>query len=72
MTAKRIFILNGHPAVSSLNRTLAEAYADAARDAGHDVRITHLHDLEFDLDFEFGGYDHVKPLEAPLEQVLAE
>lgn len=72
MTAKRIFILNGHPAAHSLNRTLAEAYADAARDAGHDVRITHLHDLAFDVDFEFGGYDHVKPLETPLEEVLAD
>lgn len=72
MTPKRIFILNGHPAASSLNRTLAESYAQAARDAGHEVRLTNLHDLNFDPDFGFGGYDNVKPLEPELEQVLAD
>lgn len=72
MTPKRVFILNGHPAESSLNRTLAESYAEAARDAGHEVRLTHLHDLKFDPDFGFGGYENVKPLEAELEQVLAD
>ncbi|MEM7425431.1 MAG: NAD(P)H-dependent oxidoreductase [Pseudomonadota bacterium] len=72
MTSKRIFILNGHPGQSSLNRTLAENYAAAATRAGHHVRLTHLHDLEFDADYEFGGYDNWKPLEADLEQVLAD
>ncbi|MEM8974871.1 MAG: NAD(P)H-dependent oxidoreductase [Pseudomonadota bacterium] len=72
MTPKRIFILNGHPAASSLNRTLAESYAQAARDAGHEVRLTNLHDLNFDPDFGFGGYDNFKPLEPELEQVLAD
>lgn len=70
MTSKRIFILNGHPAESSLNRTLAESYADAAGAAGHEVRITHLHDLAFDPDYGFGGYEKQKPLEAHLEKVL--
>ena len=69
MTQRRIFILNGHPAKSSLNRTLAEAYADAARDAGHDVRITHLNDLSFDPDYGFGGFKEWKPLEPALEGV---
>ena len=72
MTTKRIYILNGHPAESSLNRTLAETYAAAARDVGHEVRLTHLHGLAFDLDFGFGGYDNQKPLEPDLEQVLAD
>ncbi|MFT6556807.1 NAD(P)H-dependent oxidoreductase [Sneathiella sp.] len=70
MDAKRIYILNGHPATNSLNRTLAEAYANAARDAGHDVRLTHLCDLDFDPDYGFGGFEKHKPLEAALEQVL--
>ena len=70
MTHKRIFILNGHPAESSLNRTLAESYADAARAAGHEVRLTHLHDLTFDPDYGFGGYENQKPLEAELEHML--
>lgn len=70
MESKRIYILNGHPAENSLNRTLAEAYAKAARLAGHKVKLTHLHDLKFDSDFEFGGYDNLKPLEPGLEEVL--
>ena len=70
MTKKRIFVLNGHPAETSLSRTLAETYADAARQAGHEVRITHLHDLTFDADYEYGGYAKSKPLEPELEKVL--
>ena len=61
-TAKRIYILNGHPAENSLSRAMAEAYADAARAAGHDVRLTHIHDLDFDPDYGFGGYKNQKPL----------
>jgi len=72
MNTKRIYILNGHPASNSLNRTLAEAYAEAAREAGHQVRLTHLHDLDFDPDFGFGGYENQKPLESGLEQVLGD
>ncbi|WP_197916764.1 NAD(P)H-dependent oxidoreductase [Thiosulfatihalobacter marinus] len=70
MTPKRIFVLDGHPAASSLTRSLAESYANAARGAGHQVRLTHLHDLEFDPDYGFGGYVNQKPLEPGLEQVL--
>jgi NAD(P)H dehydrogenase (quinone) len=70
LTVKRIFILNGHPAEHSLSRTLVEAYADAARQAGHEVRITHLHDLHFDGDFEWVNFEHPKPLEPALEQWL--
>ena len=70
MTSKRIYILNGHPAENSLNRALSESYAEAARKAGLEVRLTHLHDLQFDPDFEFGGYAHIKPLEQSLEKVL--
>ena len=69
---KRIYVLNGHPAATSLSRTFAEIYALAARGAGHEVRLTHLHDLAFDSDFSFGGYTQLKPLEPDLEQVLAD
>lgn len=72
MSAKRIFILDGHPAASSLSRTFAQAYADAARKAGHDVRLTHIHDLEFDADYGFAGYARHKPLEPGLEAFLAD
>ena len=70
ITLKRIFILNGHPAEHSLSRTLVEAYADAARQAGHEVRVTHLHDLQFDGDFGWVNFEHPKPLEPALEQWL--
>lgn len=70
MTPKRIFILDGHPAETSLSHTLTEAYAASARKAGHEVRVTHLHDLDFDLDYGFGGYQNSKPLEPVLERLL--
>ena len=66
MSAKRIFVLNGHPAKHSLSRSIAEAYAEAAKGAGHDVRLTHIHDMEFDSDFGAAGYQAVKPLEPHL------
>lgn len=69
---KRIFILNGHPAERSLNRTLAETYAAAAQAAGHDVRLTHLRDMAFDSDYGFNGYTYSKPLEPDLETLLGD
>ena len=70
MNKKRIFILNGHPAEVSLSKKLTETYADAAIAEGHEVRITHLHDLSFDSDFGFAGFAKTKPLEPALEKVL--
>ena len=67
---KRIYILNGHPAEHSLSRTLAEHYAGAAQDANHEVRLAHLGDLDFDIDFGFGGYQQTKPLAPSLNQFL--
>lgn len=70
MQHKRVFVLNGHPGAASLSRTLATDYATAAMANGHDVRMTHLHDLSFDMDYGEGGYDAPKPLEPALESVL--
>lgn len=67
---KRILVLNGHPAETSLSRSLAQTYAEAAGSAGNAVRVIHLHDLTFDIDFGFAGYKTVKPLEPVLEGVL--
>lgn len=67
---KRILILNGHPAASSLSRSFGEAYAEAALESGHDVRVSNIRDLNFDADFGFGGYRETKPLEPDLEQLL--
>lgn len=72
MSPKRIFVLNGHPAESSLSKSLATAYARSAQTAGHDVRITHLHDLDFDMDYGFAGYAKHKPLEPDLEAFQAD
>ena len=67
---KRIYVLTGHPGEKSLSRSLSLAYAAAAESAGHEVRITHLHDLTFDSDFGNGGYGQTKPLEPALDKVL--
>ncbi|MBN0989511.1 NAD(P)H-dependent oxidoreductase [Amphritea pacifica] len=72
MKHKRIFILNGHPAQESLSKTLLESYAHAAREAGHEVRMAHLHDMKFDSDYGFAGYTTYKPLEPVLEKVLSD
>lgn len=47
----RILILQGHPDNSAphLLHALADAYADGARGAGHDVRTTRIADLDFPL-----------------------
>ncbi|MGB3316699.1 MAG: NAD(P)H-dependent oxidoreductase [Albidovulum sp.] len=70
MQAKRIFILDGHPAATSLSRSFAEAYAKAARAAGHEVRMAHLSAMEFDADFGQGSFREWKPLEPVLETVM--
>jgi len=70
MKPKRIFILDGHPAETSLSNTFAETYAEAARSSGHEVRVIHLHDLNFDMDFGHSRYSEAKPLERALEEVL--
>ncbi len=70
MALKRIFVLNGHPGETSLSRHLAEAYAKKARNAGHDVRMVHLSELTFDMDYGAGGYTSHKPLEPQIEAVL--
>lgn len=69
---KRIYVLNGHPAETSLSRTFAETYASTARAAGHEVRLTHLHDLSFDSDFGYAGFKDPKPLEPSLEKLISD
>ena len=67
---KKIHILCGHPANTSLSSTLVQAYSSAAEKSGHEVRITYLNELDFDPDFEFSNFSSVKPLEADLERFL--
>jgi putative NADPH-quinone reductase len=70
MQTKRIFIIDGHPAGASLSRAFAEKYAAEARNAGHQVRLIHLHDLEFDSDFGVSQFRDAKPLEPVLERIF--
>ena len=72
MPAKRILVLDGHPAETSLSRRLAETYVEAARAKGHELRLVRLHDLQFDPDYGFGGYANHKPLEPDLEHFLTD
>ncbi|MEM9015549.1 MAG: NAD(P)H-dependent oxidoreductase [Verrucomicrobiota bacterium] len=72
MNTKRILILNGHPGDESLSRSLAESYRDAAEKAGHEVKIAHLSEMDFDSDFGGGGYRSTKPLEPELEALLSD
>ena len=72
MARKRIFVLDGHPAETSLTGTFARDYADAATAAGHEVRVAHLSALDFDTDFGAGSYASPKPLEPALAAIAAD
>ena len=51
MTQRRILILQGHPdpAARHLCHALAEAYAEGARQAGHELRVVEIAQLDFPL-----------------------
>ena len=66
----RIFILNGHPADTSLNMALAQTYAVAAKAAGNDVRTQNLSEMDFDIDYGLSGFENPKPLEPTLETMM--
>ncbi|KJZ21123.1 NAD(P)H-dependent oxidoreductase [Loktanella sp. S4079] len=70
MMQNRIIVLNGHPGPTSLSRQFSEKYATTARAAGSEVRIHHLPEMTFDIDFGFADYSHDKPLEPDLEKFL--
>ena len=72
MSARKILILNGHPAENTFTQALCEAYAIAAQAAGHDVRPHKLSQLEFDADFGQAGFSGAKRLEPQIEAVLAD
>lgn len=72
MTQKRILVLNGHPAAKSLSAHFAQNYAEAAGAAGAIVRVHHLSEMNFDVDFGQGNYSEFKPLEPVLEQCLSD
>ena len=65
--AKKILVLDGHPARESFCGALATQYAAAATQKGHDVRVVRLADLSFDPDLGTSSFSKIKPLEDDLE-----
>lgn len=51
MNRRRILVIQGHPDLSAphLIHALADAYADGARAAGHEVRVVRIAELDFPL-----------------------
>ncbi|WP_027256802.1 MULTISPECIES: NAD(P)H-dependent oxidoreductase [Leisingera] len=72
MSARKILILNGHPAENTFTQALCKAYASAAEGAGHIVRMHNLSQLEFDADFGQAGFSGAKRLEPEIETVLSD
>lgn len=68
MEARRILILQGHPDPSArhLGHALAEAYAEGARKAGHEVRVVEIARLDFPLLRSQHEWEHT-PLPAGLQ-----
>lgn len=69
---KKIYILVGDPNNDtenmSLSTMLAHEYENTAKQAGHEVRFTHLADLQFDTILH-KGYRVIQPLEPDLLKV---
>lgn len=49
MTARRVLVIDGHPDAwpKRFCHALADAYRQGAEEAGHEVRVLRLHELEF-------------------------
>lgn len=63
--AKRILIIQGHPAKHSFCDALAKAYEQGAQESGHAVTMLAIRDLAFDPILH-EGYALIQPLEADL------
>ena len=62
---KRVAVIVGHPAADSWCGALADSYAAAARSGGHEVRMVHLAQLDFDPSLH-AGYRQIQALEPDL------
>lgn len=66
--AKNITIILGHPDAASYCSSIADTYAEAARRAGHEVRLFRLGDIAFDPVLHH-GYNKRQELEPGLLEV---
>lgn len=65
MMSKRVLMILDHPSTDSFCGALAGAYVEAAKNAGHDVRLLRLYWLQFDPVLH-DGYNQVQLLEPDL------
>lgn len=70
--SSRILALTLHPGTASFNAALTHSYAEAARQAGHSLRLHALAGMQFDPDFGQSGFSGAKPLEPDLQRVMAD
>ena len=66
----KTLIINGNPKRDSFCKALAQSYAAGATDAGAEIEIMHIGDMEFDPNLK-EGYDTLPPLEPDLERADA-
>lgn len=69
--SKRVLVVLGHPSSESFCAALTESYVEAARRAGHDVRVLRLDALSFDPVLR-SGYRQAQPLEPDLLRAQAD
>lgn len=63
--AKKIFVLDGHPGEKSFVGDVCGAYIEGAKQAGNEIVVMKLSEMEFDMDMG-DGYKTIKPLEESL------